>query len=99
MRHVPESKHGTRYAYIYYKCRCDKCRAANTHYLKFARMKRAWRLRQDPTLAVHGRRATYINWECRCEPCTAAHSAGCREYAAAKRSQQKERPDGSGEGN
>lgn len=87
---MPDSKHGTRYGYLYYQCRCPKCTKANSHYLKYARMIRSWRLMQDPTLAPHGVRSTYINWCCRCAPCTETHTKACREYARSRSRKRKE---------
>jgi hypothetical protein len=40
MGYSSELQHGTRAAYTRWGCRCDRCRAANTHYFRSYRARR-----------------------------------------------------------
>lgn len=72
---VPEGKHGTRYVYVNYDCRCPDCTEANRVYCKGARQRRS---KMEPP--EHGTVSSYRNYVCRCGPCTKANSDACKEY-------------------
>jgi len=82
---IPESEHGKRSTYNKYKCRCDKCRAANTDYLRLSRIRKLAKLTDDSHL--HGTRNAYMNMKCRCERCKKANT----EYQRARRIRLKEK--------
>jgi hypothetical protein len=72
-RRPPQCKpieHGTRYAYVRHKCRCEDCMAANREY---QRANRANRPKGVPD-HLHGRANTYNRLGCRCEWCTRSAS-------------------------
>jgi hypothetical protein len=69
-------KHGTRTAYVYHRCRCDLCRAANTAYY------REWQAAAAPTYIRHGMESSYKNYGCRCDRCREAAVAGMRARRA-----------------
>lgn len=76
----------SRYAYIYYRCRCDDCRAANRAYVLKRTDERARLLREGLVSPRHGSVATYSNYKCRCDKCRIANSrksAGRRSEASA----------------
>lgn len=95
-----ESWHGTTNGYCYHKCRCDRCKTANTDYLRGLRQAKAARLREeDATAGVgpnpvrgigdepwHGTRNGYANYHCRCEPCREAQ----RQYSSAYGKENRE---------
>lgn len=72
---MPDQWHGTLGGYTNHKCRCDQCRAANSAYMKQARLKR--RSRQVPD-HVHGTVNGYGSYGCRCDECTEAWTADSR---------------------
>lgn len=74
-------KHGAS-AYRNGRCRCDVCRAANTHLQAELREKRQRRLLLDSTAAEHGTASTYANWKCRCDDCKKANVEKCADYWA-----------------
>lgn len=73
------ARHGTRYRYVRYRCRCDQCRAANTAYMRIARKRFA---QKGP--ARHGTDNGYRNYACRCDACTKAHTDNRRTYRRRK---------------
>jgi len=58
--------HGKYSSYTNHKCRCARCRDANTAYHLDARARRATIVPNR----VHGSRNGYVNYNCRCTPCT-----------------------------
>jgi rubredoxin len=77
-RSTPAS-HGTRYAYLYDRCRCPDCTAANTAY-QAQRTRTRQLLLAEGAEVTHGTRATYTNWGCRCPACVAANTARSASY-------------------
>ena len=59
----PEPRHGTRYYYMKYECRCELCKEA-------VRAHTASLKGQEPP--QHGTHSAYHNYACRCAPCKAA---------------------------
>lgn len=74
-------RHGTRYVYVHYKCRCDECRKANREYGLRAKEQR--KLGPMPE-RLHGTPGGYTNWDCRCDECAASHSVQMRRQYAAR---------------
>ena len=82
-------EHGKRQTYVYYKCRCDECRAANREYLRQYRAAnreaiRASQARYTTKLKgsehiPHGTRYGYSDFGCRCDECRAANAAYARQ--------------------
>lgn len=74
--------HGTVTRYYNYKCRCKKCRAAGTTYMRELRAK----MKTTPEKKIpHGTVNGYENYGCRCRKCVKAKSAARRaQYAASK---------------
>jgi hypothetical protein len=76
-----DPRHGTRHGYVYFKCRCDLCRAAQAEYQRKNRADLRERLAEVFDSLPHGVHSTYNNWGCRCEACTAVNSEVCaRNY-------------------
>lgn len=74
--------HGTRarYGWKLGRCRCDKCKAANTAWQQeYRKAKRAGQSRERKA-ALHGTRAKYVGG-CRCEECTRANRDYQRDKA------------------
>lgn len=65
--------HGTLYAYVHYKCRCDACVTAQRVARREAKASRYARVGTLPP-EKHGNYSTYLNWGCRCQPCRKACS-------------------------
>jgi hypothetical protein len=76
-----DPRHGSRYCYIYFSCRCELCKTANAAEQRRMNDNRVARLSE---LKTHGTYASYTNWKCRCEPCKAAGKA-TNDAAAARR--------------
>jgi hypothetical protein len=74
-RELPEDdpRHGIN-GYTHYRCRCDRCRAANTARCGQARQRREL----TPGDPRHGTPNGYFNYNCRCEACRAAGSEANR---------------------
>lgn len=81
--------HGNSSTYDTYGCRCDECTLAHKNRMMATRLRRAARLKADPTLVKHGLRSTYVNWFCRCGPCTKVHSEACAEYDKRRKESSK----------
>lgn len=66
-RHMPPRAHGTKHGYVYYRCRCARCTAANTA----SQQGTIERLRAAPPPAhvEHGTANAYGNYRCRCDRC------------------------------
>ena len=64
-------QHGTRVAYDWHGCRCEKCRAAWATYQREVRAARA-ELVAGRTDLADGTISTYRNHGCRCQACTEA---------------------------
>lgn len=65
--------------YTAHRCRCDRCRAANTTYTA------NWRTRKKMSRTghiPHGTYGGYTNYGCHCQPCTAAMRAKRAEQRA-----------------
>lgn len=74
--------HGTVTRYTNHKCRCRKCRAAGTAYMRELRA----RMKQTPEKKIpHGTANGYENYGCRCRKCVKAKSlARHAQYIASK---------------
>lgn len=72
---MPTSKHGTRYGYAYYGCKCEACRKANSDYSG------TYRRTEHPNhIPRHGTTSEYANHGCRCRDCKTEWARSCREY-------------------
>jgi hypothetical protein len=69
--------HGSIARYDRFRCRCADCRAANAHFHRQSRKRRAQF--QVADRVQHGVRSSYVNHGCRCEECSTA----ARQYNAA----------------
>jgi hypothetical protein len=79
---IDDPRHGTRYAYCYYRCRCDDCTRANRQDYKRQSDDRAKRVTEK---REHGKWTTYSNWQCRCDECKeAARIRNAEAYARRK---------------
>ena len=66
-----DPRHGKRYVYVHYGCRCQKCREANSAGCRVAADKRE----ETPFhLIPHGQNG-YTNYGCRCTECRTAQKA------------------------
>lgn len=77
--------HGTITAYVHHRCRCERCKQANTEYRRKQKVKRYAIVAEGgglPDHVPHGHSA-YTNWGCRCETCTKAFSAYNAPYVEA----------------
>lgn len=74
-----DPRHGRRYVYVNYHCRCDLCTVANRIGCEEAKERRYARglAPDDPR---HGHPSTYTNWGCHCQPCTTAQTERCKPY-------------------
>jgi len=73
-RGVPGSKapHGTWTRYVYHGCRCLRCKAHATAYMREqngAMERGAWLASIEPP---HGSEGRYVHWGCRCDDCKRA---------------------------
>ena len=68
-------EHGTRTMYVTGKCRCAKCKAADSRYQK----KRRAAIATGSKKITHGRASSYKSG-CRCSRCRAAHEKWQRRY-------------------
>lgn len=75
-------KHGSPSGYIYWKCKCDECRKANTkksHKFRECQVAAATlggNGRRYVENAPHGTPGGYTNYGCRCDECREAFYAG-----------------------
>lgn len=76
-----DPRHGTVYAYKNLKCRCDRCRQANSEQCR-AYMQRV--RESGRVLGEHGSSIAY-NSGCRCDHCREEHNRRSRESKRAKR--------------
>lgn len=77
-------KHGTPAGYVYYGCRCDKCRGWSSAVRQDSR--NYWRNHPERIHpSEHGRIETYTNKLCRCMPCTEAARKVSMAYRASKK--------------
>lgn len=74
-----DPRHGRRYLYTNYHCRCPLCTEANRVGCAEAKARRAQRT-LAPDDPRHGDASTYSNWGCRCKPCTDAQTERCKPY-------------------
>ncbi len=63
--------HGVYSTYVNHRCRCTKCSAAASAYMKAARKKR---LKKEVPTRLHGSLNAYNNYGCRCVDCRAANA-------------------------
>lgn len=71
---MPESKHGTRYGYAYYGCKCEPCREANADHSE------TYRKTEHPNhIPRHGTTSEYANYNCRCRDCKTVWARVCKE--------------------
>lgn len=72
---TPPKEHGTISTYNNHRCRCDKCRAGNTAWMKRRRTDRIAGIPATKN-GVDGPGThnawTYTNWGCRCDICREA---------------------------
>ena len=78
---MPSIPHGTRLKYAKDRCRCDKCRTANTDYKR--KLREIHRRLPLPVNVQHGTLTTYAEYGCNCFE--------CRRASAKRRKQQRER--------
>jgi len=72
---LEDPRHGTQNGYANLRCRCDRCRAANTDYCRDLRTARASRIVPE---RLHGTVNAYSNYRCRCSQCRAAYNESRR---------------------
>ena len=74
--------HGTEDGYTNHRCRCPRCRQANT--VANHKRRQARKSRPIPAHVEHGTEHCYGNYGCRCGPCRVAHSQARRDYRERK---------------
>lgn len=74
---MPESAHGTKNGYGYWRCRCAACCEANTEVCNTSRARAVDKPIPDH---VHGTTNGYGYWHCRCDDCVAANTEACKRY-------------------
>lgn len=72
---LEDPRHGTQNGYVNLRCRCDRCRAANTDYCRELKAARASRIVPE---RLHGTVNAYSNYRCRCSQCRAAYNESRR---------------------
>jgi hypothetical protein len=79
-----DPRHGTTNGYVNLRCRCERCRDANT---VSQREQRARRVNAPFSQKPHGTKAGYQNWGCRCDDCTraAGYTPGYRAVVQRRR--------------
>lgn len=85
-----DPRHGTTDGYGNHKCRCARCRKANTiaHAEYLARVRREGR-----TLGRHGTGLSYDSG-CRCDTCREAHNKKSRDYKRKRRESMRQQLGG-----
>lgn len=76
LRKSSDRRHGTTSGYLYWQCRCDKCRAALKEYTEGLQERRLAELQPSD----HGQTRAFRYAGCRCEACV----EGYKEYVRAK---------------
>ena len=76
--------HGTISRYTNNRCRCQRCRNANTAYGYHLRSINGTLGRHGPRLPRHGTRVEYIKHRCRCQPCRNAEATYRATYRKLK---------------
>jgi hypothetical protein len=74
----PEKWHGTLHGYVYYRCRCERCKAARLSWQRDYRARHLDRLPDGDER--HGTAAGYANYGCHCDACRAAATACFNEH-------------------
>ena len=80
-----DARHGTAYAYVYYKCRCEPCTQANRDRCAQAQ---AARLTRPTAEHVHGTNG-YFNYGCRCATCKTAGKEANAQGRKARRTRRR----------
>lgn len=76
---VPKEAHGTFRGYVFFGCRCDRCRKANSD---ISRARRERRRAAKVPEHLHGTYTGYVNWSCRCDRCKEANNVYLRNWRA-----------------